>query len=218
MTMNTQFNLARFCRLFVYEHRSSSFLPYATMLIVFYSIAVWVLNLFVVTIDVEAGGVTPFSEKFVTLAGYLSVAFYHPLLRKEKRNLYTALPVSSLEKYISVAINTLVVIPASFVILSTIISLVAALIVFGGEIPGLEFRLPSLLSLCIHASIISIVTYLYFSSMSRKHLLQGLVIISIYWFSGPLRRDLQEAGHICFHLFIIAFMQLLIYSRIKNIE
>lgn len=216
--MNTQFNLARFCRLFVYEHRSSSFLPYATMLIMFYSIAVWFLNLYVVTIVVETGGVTPFSEKFVTLAGYLSVAFYYPLLRKEKRNLYTALPVSSLEKYISVAINTLVVIPASFVILSTIISLVAALIVFGGEIPGLEFRLPSLLSLCIHASIISIVTYLYFSSMNRKHLLQGLVIISIYWFSGPLRRDFQEAGHICFHLFIIAFMQLLIYSRIKNIE
>ena len=216
--MNTQFNLARFCRLFVYEHRSSCFLPYATMLIVFYSIAVWFLNLFVVTIVVETGGVTPFSEKFVTLAGYLSVAFYYPLLRKEKRNLYTALPVSSLEKYISVAMNTLVVIPASFVVLSTIISLVAALIVFGGEIPGLEFRLPSLLSLCIHASIISIVTYLYFSSMSRKHLLQGLVIISIYWFSGPLRRDFQEAGHICFHLFIIAFMQLLIYSRIKNIE
>ena len=218
MTMNTQFNLARFCRLFVYEHRSSSFLPYATMLIVLYSIAVWFLNLYVVTIVVEAGGATPFPEKFVTLAGYLSVAFYYPLLRKEKRNLYTALPVSSLEKYISVAINTLVVIPASFVILSTIISLVAALIVFGGEIPGLEFRLPSLLSLCIHASIISIVTYLYFSSMNRKHLLQGLVIILIYWFSGPLRRDPQEAGHICFHLFIIAFMQLLIYSRIKNIE
>lgn len=217
--MNTQFNLARFCRLFVYEHRSSSFLPYATMLIMFYSIAIWFLNLFVVTIVVETGGVTPFSEKFVTLlAGYLSVAFYYPLLRKEKRNLYTALPVSSLEKYISVAMNTLVVIPASFVILSTIISLVPTLIVFGGEIPGLEFRLPSLLSLCIHASIISIVTYLYFSSMSRKHLLQGLVIISIYWFSGPLRRDFQEAGHICFHLFIIAFMQLLIYSRIKNIE
>lgn len=216
--MNTQFNLARFCRLFVYEHRSSSFLPYATMLIMFYSIAIWFLNLFVVTIVVETGGVTPFSEKFVTLAGYLSVAFYYPLLRKEKRNLYTALPVSSLEKYISVAMNTLVVIPASFVILSTIISLVPALIVFGGEIPGLEFRLPSLLSLCIHASIISIVTYLYFSSMSRKHLLQGLVIISIYWFSGPLRRDFQEAGHICFHLFIIAFMQLLIYSRIKKIE
>lgn len=218
MTMNTQFNLARFCRLFVYEHRSSSFLPYATMLIAFYSIAVWFLNLYVVTIVVETGGVTTFSEKFVTLAGYLSVAFYYPLLRKEKRNLYTALPVSSLEKYISVAMNTLVVIPASFVILSTIISLVANLIVFGGEIPGLEFRLPSLLSLCIHASIISIVTYLYFSSMNRKHLLQGLVIISIYWFSGPLRRDFQEAGHICFHLFIIAFMQLLIYSRIKNIE
>lgn len=217
--MNTQFNLARFCRLFVYEHRSSSFLPYATMLIVLYSIAVWFLNLYVVvTIVVEAGGVTPFSEKFVTLAGYLSVAFYYPLLRKENRNLYTALPVSSLEKYISVAMNTLVVIPVSFVVLSTIISLVAALIVFGGEIPGLEFRLPSLLSLCIHASIISIVTYLYFSSMNRKHLLQGLVIISIYWFSGPLRRDFQEAGHICFHLFIIAFMQLLIYSRIKNIE
>ena len=216
--MNTQFNLARFCRLFVYEHRSSSFLPYATMLIMFYSIAIWFLNLYVVTIVVEVGGATPFSEKFVTLAGYLSAAFYYPLLRKEKRNLYTALPVSSLEKYISVAINTLVVIPASFVILSTIISLVAALIVFGGEIPGLEFRLPSLLSLCIHASIISIVTYLYFSSMNRKHLLQGLVIISIYWFSGPLRRDFQEAGHICFHLFIIAFMQLLIYSRIKNIE
>lgn len=216
--MNTQFNLARFCRLFVYEHRSSSFLPYATMLIVFYSIAVWFLNLYVVTIVVETGGATPFPENFVTLAGYLSVAFYYPLLRKEKRNLYTALPVSSLEKYISVAINTLVVIPASFVILSTIISLVAALIVFGGEIPGLEFRLPSLLSLCIHASIISIVTYLYFSSMNRKHLLQGLVIISIYWFSGPLRRDLHEAGHICFHLFITAFMQLLIYSRIKNIE
>lgn len=218
MTMNTQFNLARFCRLFVYEHRSSSFLPYATMLIVLYSIAVWFLNLYVVTIVVEAGGATPFPEKFVTLAGYLSVAFYYPLLRKEKRNLYTALPVSSLEKYISVAINTLVVIPVSFVVLSTIISLVAALIVFGGEIPGLEFRLPSLLSLCIHASIISIVTYLYFSSMNRKHLLQGLVIILIYWFSGPLRRDFQEAGHICFHLFIIAFMQLLIYSRIKNIE
>lgn len=218
MTMNTQFNLARFWRLFVYEHRSSSFLPYATMLIVLYSIAVWFLNLYVVTIVVEAGGATPFPEKFVILAGYLSVAFYYPLLRKEKRNLYTALPVSSLEKYISVAMNTLVVIPASFVVLSTIISLVAALIVFGGEIPGLEFRLPSLLSLCIHASIISIVTYLYFSSMNRKHLLQGLVIISIYWFSGPLRRDFQEAGHICFHLFIIAFMQLLIYSRIKNIE
>lgn len=218
MTMNTQFNLARFCRLFVYEHRSSSFLPYATMLIMFYSIAIWFLNLYVVTIVVETGGATPFPEKFTILAGYLSVAFYYPLLRKEKRNLYTALPVSSLEKYISVAMNTLVVIPASFVILSTIISLVAALIVFGGEIPGLEFRLPSLLSLCIHASIISIVTYLYFSSMNRKHLLQGLVIISIYWFSGPLRRDFQEAGHICFHLFIIAFMQLLIYSRIKNIE
>ncbi len=216
--MNTQFNLARFCRLFVYEHRSSSFLPYATMLIMFYSIAVWFLNLYVVTIVVETGGVTPFSEKFVTLAGYLSVAFYYPLLRKEKRNLYTALPVSPIEKYISVAMNTLVVIPASFVVLSTIISLVAALIVFGGEIPGLEFRLPSLLSLCIHASIISIVTYLYFSSMNRKHLLQGLVIISIYWFSGPLRREFQEAGHICIHLFIIAFMQLLIYSRIKNIE
>lgn len=218
MTMNTQFNLARFCRLFVYEHRSCCFLPYATMLIVLYSIAVWFLNLYVVTIVVEAGGATHFPEKFVILAGYLSAAFYYPLLRKEKRNLYTALPVSSLEKYISVAMNTLVVIPASFVVLSTIISLVANLIVFGGEIPGLEFRLPSLLSLCIHASIISIVTYLYFSSMNRKHLLQGLVIISIYWFSGPLRRDFQEAGHICFHLFIIAFMQLLIYSRIKNIE
>lgn len=216
--MKTRFKLARFCRLFVYEHRSSSFLPYATMLIVLYSIAIWFLNQYVVTIIVETGGVTPFPQKFATLAGYLSVAFYYPLLRKEKRNLYTALPASSLEKYVSVTINTLVVIPATFVILSTIISLVANLIVFGGEIPGLQFKLPSLLSLCIRANITSIVTYLYFSSMNRKHLLQGLIIISIYWFSGPLRRDFQEVEHICFQLFITAILQFLIYSRIKNIE
>ena len=38
--MNTEFSLARFAKLFIYEHRSSNFLRYATLLIILYSIVV----------------------------------------------------------------------------------------------------------------------------------------------------------------------------------
>lgn len=210
--METQFNLARFTRLFVYEHKSSNFLRNILIIAILYSISTILLNLFVVNI------VAPFPMKLAVLLGYISAVFYYPLLKKEKRDLYKMLPTSNFEKYLSIAINTLIVIPTTFVVLSTVISLAFDAVRFQGEIPGLQFQLPSLLSLLIQAETISIVTFLYFSSMSRNSILQGLIILSLYFFGGPLRREFQEAEHICFILFIIAILQFLIYLRIKNIE
>lgn len=210
--METQFNLARFTRLFVYEHKSSNFLRNILIIAILYSISTILLNLFAVNI------VAPFPMKIAVLLGYISAVFYYPLLKKEKRVLYKMLPASNLEKYLSVAINTLLVVPVTYVILSTVISLAFDAVRFQGEIPGLQFQLPSLLSLLIQAETISIVTFLCFSSMGRNSILQGIIILSLYFFGGPLRREFQEAEHICFILFIIAILQFLIYLRIKNIE
>ena len=210
--MNTLFNPARFAKLFIYEQKSSNFLRNIFIFVILYVTAVTLLNIFVVNI------ITPFSTKIAIILGYFSVAFYYPLLKREKRDLYKMLPASSLEKYLSMAINTLIVVPATYVILSTAISLTLAAVRFQGEIPGMQFQLPSLLSLCIQAEIISIVTFLYFSSMSRNSILQGLIIISLYFFSGPLRREFQEAEHICFILLATVILQFFIYLKIKSIE
>ena len=211
--MNTQFSLARFAKLFIYEHRSSNFLCYATLLIILYSIVVNIISTFTAAIDGES---LFFPVKIIFIMGYLSAAFYYPLLKKEKRELYEMQPASNLEKYLSVLANTVVVVPAFFILLN-LVPLIGLYIKYGGEIPGLEFYKPGLNELCDYIQIISIVTYLFFSSMSRRKMVEGIIIVAIYWLSGPLRREFDETGHIITSLLVITIFQILIYLRIKRI-
>ena len=210
--MNTQFSLARFAKLFIYEHRSSNFLCYATLFIIFYSIVVNIISTFTV-IDGES---LFFPAKITFIMGYLSAAFYYPLLKKENRELYEMQPASNLEKYLSVLANTVIVIPAFFILLN-LVRLIGLYIKYGGEIPGLEFYKPGLNELCYYIQIISIVTYLFFSSMSRSKMIKGNIIVAIYWLSGPLRREFDETGHLLTSLLVIAIFQILIYLRIRRI-
>ena len=213
--MNTQFSLTRFAKLFIYEHRSSNFLRYATLLIILYSIVVNIIMKLTVSADIDGESLF-FPVKITFIMGYLSAAFYYPLLKKEKRELYEMQPASNLEKYLSVLANTVVVVPAFFILLN-LVPLIGLYIKFGGEIPGLEFYKPGLNELCDYIQIISIVTYLFFSSMSRSKMVKGIIIVAIYWLSGPLRREFDEAGHLLTSLLVIAIFQILIYLRIKRI-
>lgn len=212
--MNTQFSLARFAKLFIYEHRSSNFLRYATLLIILYWIVVNIITKLTVSADID--GESLFFPVKTFIMGYLSAAFYYPLLKKEKRELYEMQPASNLEKYLSVLANTVVVVPAFFILLN-LVPLIGLYIKYGGEIPGLEFYKPGLNELCDYIQIISIVTYLFFSSMSRSKMVEGNIIVAIYWLSGPLRREFDETGHLLTSLLVIAIFQILIYLRIRRI-
>ena len=213
--MNTQFSLARFAKLFIYEHRSSNFLRYATLLIILYCIVVNIITKLTVSADIDGESLF-FPVKITFIMGYLSAAFYYPLLKKEKRELYEMQPASNLEKYLSVLANTVIVIPAFFILLN-LVPLIGLYIKYGGEIPGLEFYKPGLNELCYYIQIISIVTYLFFSSMSRSKMIKGNIIVAIYWLSGPLRREFDETGHLLTSLLVIAIFQILIYLRIRRI-
>ena len=213
--MNTQFSLARFAKLFIYEHRSSNFLRYATLLIILYSIVVNIITKLTVSAAIDGESLF-FPVKITFIMGYLSAAFYYPLLKKENRELYEMQPASNLEKYLSVLANTVVVVPAFFILLN-LVRLIGLYIKYGGEIPGLEFYKPGLNDLCDYIQIISIVTYLFFSSMSRSKMVKGIIIVAIYWLSGPLRRELDETGHLLTSLLVIAIFQILIYLRIRRI-
>lgn len=213
--MNTQFSLTRFAKLFIYEHRSSNFLRYATLLIILYSIVVNIITKLTVSAAIDGESLF-FPVKITFIMGYLSAAFYYPLLKKEKRELYEMQPASNLEKYLSVLANTVVVVPAFFILLN-LVRLIGLYIKFGGEIPGLEFYKPGLNELCDYIQIISIVTYLFFSSMSRSKMVKGIIIVAIYWLSGPLRREFDETGHLLTSLLVIAIFQILIYLRIRRI-
>ena len=213
--MNTQFSLTRFAKLFIYEHRSSNFLRYATLLIILYSIVVNIITRLTVSADIDGESLF-FPVKITFIMGYLSAAFYYPLLKKEKRELYEMQPASNLEKYLSVLANTVVVVPAFFILLN-LVRLIGLYIKFGGEIPGLEFYKPGLNELCYYIQIISIVTYLFFSSMSHSKMVKGIIIVAIYWLSGPLRREFDETGHLLTSLLVIAIFQILIYLRIRRI-
>ena len=213
--MNTQFSLARFAKLFIYEHRSSNFLRYATLLIILYSIVVNIITTLTVSATIDGESLF-FTVKKTFIMGYLSAAFYYPLLKKENRELYEMQPASNLEKYLSVLANTVVVVPAFFILLN-LVPLIGLYIKYGGEIPGLEFYKPGLNDLCDYIQIISIVTYLFFSSMSRSKMVKGIIIVAIYWLSGPLRRELDETGHLLTSLLVIAIFQILIYLRIRRI-
>ena len=210
--MNTEFSLARFAKLFIYEHRSSNFLCYVTLLIILYSIVVNIISTFTV-IDGES---LFFPVNITFIMGYLSAAFYYPLLKKEKRELYVMQPASNLEKYLSVLANTVVVVPVFYILLN-LVPLIWLYIKYGGEIPGLEFYKPGLNELCDYIQIISIVTYLFFTSMSRSKMVEGIIIVAIYWLSGPLRREFDETGYIITSLLVITIFQILIYLRIKRI-
>lgn len=212
--MNTQFSLARFAKLFIYEHRSSNFLRYATLLIILYWIVVNIITKLTVSADID--GESLFFPVKTFIMGYLSAAFYYPLLKKENRELYEMQPASNLEKYLSVLANTVVVVPAFFILLN-LVPLIGLYIKYGGEIPGLEFYRPGLNELCHYIQIISIVTYLFFSSMSRSKMVEGNIIVAIYWLSGPLRREFDETGHLLTSLLVIAIFQILIYLRIRRI-
>ena len=157
-----------------------------------------------------------FPVKIIFIMGYLSAAFYYHLLKKENRELYEMLPASNLEKYLSVLANTVVVVPAFFILLN-LVPLIGVYIKYGGEIPGLEFYKPGLNELCYYIQIISIVTYLFFSSTSRSKMVEGNIIVAIYWLSGPLRREFDETGHLLTSLLVIAIFQILIYLRIRRI-
>lgn len=213
--MNTQFSLARFAKLFIYEHRSSNFLRYATLLIILYCIVVNIITTLTVSADIDGESLF-FPVKIIFIMGYLSAAFYYPLLKKENRELYEMQPASNLEKYLSVLANTVVVVPAFFILLN-LVPLIGLYIKFGGEIPGLEFYKPGLNELCDYIQITSIVTYLFFSSMSRSKMVEGNIIVAIYWLSGPLRREFDETGHLLTSLLVIAIFQILIYLRIRRI-
>ncbi len=212
--MNTQFSLARFAKLFIYEHRSSNFLRYATLLIILYWIVVNIITK--LTVSAAIDGESLFFPVKTFIMGYLSAAFYYPLLKKENRELYEMQPASNLEKYLSVLANTVVVVPAFFILLN-LVPLIGLYIKYGGEIPGLEFYKPGLNELCHYIQIISIVTYLLFSSMSRSKMVEGNIIVAIYWLSGPLRREFDETGHLLTSLLVIAIFQILIYLRIRRI-
>lgn len=212
--MDTQFSLARFAKLFIYEHRSSNSLRYATLLIILYWIVVNIITKLTVSADID--GESLFFPVKTFIMGYLSAAFYYPLLKKEKRELYEMQPASNLEKYLSVLANTVVVVPAFFILLN-LVPLIGLYIKYGGEIPGLEFYKPGLNELCDYIQIISIVTYLFFSSMSRSKMVEGNIIVAIYWLSGPLRREFDETGHLLTSLLVIAIFQILIYLRIRRI-
>lgn len=213
--MNTQFSLTRFAKLFIYEHRSSNFLRYATLLIILYCIVVNIITKLTVSAAIDGESLF-FPVKITFIMGYLSAAFYYPLLKKEKRELYAMQPASNLEKYLSVLANTVVVVPAFFILLN-LVRLIGLYIKFGGEIPGLEFYRPGVNELCDYIQIISIVTYLFFSSMSRSKMVEGIIIVAIYWLSGLLRREFDETGHLLTSLLVIAIFQILIYLRIRRI-
>ena len=213
--MNTQFSLARFAKLFIYEHKSSNFLRYATLLIILYCIVVNIITKLTVSADIDGESLF-FPVKITFIMVYHSAAFYYPLLKKEKRELYEMQPASNLEKYLSVLANTVVVVPAFFILLN-LVPLIGLYIKYGGEIPGLEFYKPGLNELCDYIQIISIVTYLFFSSMSRSKMIKGNIIVAIYWLSGPLRREFDETGHLLTSLLVIAIFQILIYLRIRRI-
>lgn len=213
--MDAQFSLARFIKLFIYEHRSSNFLCYVTLLIILYSIIVNIITAFTVYAAINGESLF-FPVKITLIMGYLSAAFYYPLLKKEKRELYEMLPASNLEKYLSVLVNTVVVVPAFYILLN-LVPLIWLYIKNDGEIPGLEFYQPHPNELCDYIQIISMATYLFFSSMSRNKMVEGIIIIAIYWLSGPLRREFDETGHLFTSLLVISIFQILIYSRIKRI-
>lgn len=213
--MNTQFSLTRFAKFFIYEHRSSNFIRYATLLIILYSIVVNIITTLTVSAAIDGESLF-FPVKITFIMGYLSAAFYYPLLKKEKRELYEMQPASNLEKYLSVLANTVVVVPAFFILLN-FVRLIGLYIKYGGEIPGLEFYKPGLNDLCDYIQIISIVTYLFFSTMSRSKMVKGIIIVAIYWLSGPLRREFDETGHLLTSLLVIAIFQILIYLRIRRI-
>ncbi len=158
--MNNTLDIKRLARLIIYENKSSKFLLYIVAAILIYT----VVCVFMRTFNDIALYSSIIGEGFMEkLLCFSPILCYHKLMiGKEKRTLYPTLPASGTEKYLSMFMNTLVIAPATIIVLATVINHIGSLIYTADNYTGNETDIQSysLLYVLVTWSWISCTTFL----------------------------------------------------------
>lgn len=160
--MNNTLNIKRLARLIIYENKSSKFLLYIVAAMLIYTV------ICIFTRALNSTETTLYSsiigESFVEILLCISpiLCYYKLIIGKEKRTLYPTLPATNIEKYLSMFMNTLVIAPATIIILATVINHIGSLIYTAGHYTGNEIHLQPnyLLYVLVNWSWISCTTFL----------------------------------------------------------
>lgn len=160
--MNNRLNIKRLARLIIYENKSSRFLLYIVAAMLIYTmVCIFTRAINSTTVTLHSSIIDP---GFVEILLCISPIFcyYKLIIGKEKRTLYPTLPATNTEKYLSMFMNTLVIAPATIIILATLINHIGALIYTAGHYTGNEVDMQPnyLLHVLVNWSWISCITFL----------------------------------------------------------
>lgn len=158
--MNNTLDIKRLARLIIYENKSSKFLLYIVAAILIYTIVCVFMRSFNDIALYSSIIGERFMEKLLCFSPIL--CYYKLMIGKEKRTLYPTLPASSTEKYLSMFMNTLVIAPATIIVLATVINHIGSLIYTADNYAGNETDIQpySLLYVLVTWSWISCTTFL----------------------------------------------------------
>lgn len=179
--MNNTLNIKRLARLIIYENKSSKFLLYIVAAMLIYTMVC------MFTRAINGTTVTLYSsiigEGIVEILLCISpiLCYYKLIIGKEKRTLYPTLPATNTEKYLSMFMNTLVIAPATIIILATVINHIGSLIYTAGHYTGNEIHIQPdyLLYVLVNWSWISSITFLllvFVQFRNRKGLAMAVAI------------------------------------------
>lgn len=158
--MNSTLNIKRLAQLIIYENKSSKFLLNIIAAILIYTVICMLMRFF--------NGSTPYSNiigegLLEALLCFSPILCYYKLVsKKEKRTFYSTLPATSTEKYLSMLVNTLIIAPATIIIMAAIINHIGSFIYGASNYTGYEIEAQPnyLLYLLINWSWISSTTLL----------------------------------------------------------
>lgn len=124
--MNNTLDIKRLARLIIYENKSSRFLLYIVAAMLIYT----VICIFIRTFNHTTLYSNIIGEGFIEILLCFSpiLCYYKLIIGKEKRTLYPTLPATGTEKYLSMFMNTLVIAPATIIILAMVINHIGSLI------------------------------------------------------------------------------------------
>ena len=219
--MNRTFSFKRWAKLLVYENISSRFLRNTSLFIAIFATC-YVILAKLHLLDYILYPNIPFSHVGTMLLTFISpIIFYHPLLKGDKKVLYSMLPASNFEKYLSMLVNTLVTAPLIVSTLCYIADWAAWPLLGSNEYYPPSFQLP-LYEEYTTIGIQTLVTLIYVSHYSNKwKFTTGITILLIPFIFSALEQWTRIifpkiAFYDTFIIYII-LMQIIIYLKLKNI-
>lgn len=177
--MNNTFNVKRLWRLFVYEHKSSCMLRNISLLILVYAAAhtaLFQLHLF----DNISDSTKPFGSTFTMILIIFSpLIFYYPLYQKKNRLLYTMLPASNLEKWISMLINIFIVAPVLITVLCYVCNLAVWALLLNCDIGEIVFYFTNAYSEIplLYTSLVAYIFTAHYKENGMLSIIMGAVLV-----------------------------------------